>query len=515
MQMMSEALQKSAGDRLRRILEAFTKAPLKGVLVGTVITALIQSSSATTVMVVGLVNAGLMTLKEAVGVIMGANIGTTITAQMVSLKLGAYAMPAIGIGFGFSFLGRTKLQKYFGQLVLGFGILFLGIDLMGDAVSPLKESAVFERFVASVGNNRLLGVVGGAVFTGIIQSSSVTTSLLVTMASQGLITVREALPIVLGANIGTCVTALLASVGTCVAARRAALAHLLFNIIGCTVFLFLMGPLEYISTLTGSNPAHQVANAHTIFNVSTTLLLLPAFNYFVSAVTRLIPGSEGPLEFCPRYLDARLLKTPSLALAQAKKEALRMASLAEENVTLAMGLFFNQKKGDVEKIDSQEKLVDMLEARINEYLAKLAQSKLSEEQTKTLTALIHVVDDLERVSDHAQNISTLGVYKYEERLPFSDEAMKELKEMYDLVLNTLKKSIKAFESNDLGIAATIAGLDDIVDDMEKRLRKGHIKRLNEGRCYPASGVLYLDLINDLERVGDHAVNIANALLGKY
>lgn len=515
MQMMSEALQKAGGDKLRRTLEFLTKTPFKGIVVGTVVTALIQSSSATTVMVVGLVNAGLMGLREAVGVIMGANIGTTITAQLVAFKLGAYALPAIGIGFGLSFLGRTKTQKNLGQGLLGFGILFLGIDLMGEAVAPLKRSAAFTALVTSFGNVPLLGVLGGAVFTGVIQSSSVTTSLLVTLASQGMITVHEAIPVILGANIGTCVTALLASIGTSVTARRAALAHLLFNIIGNIAFLIFLGPVNKLASMLGSTAARQVANAHTAFNVGTTLLLAPFFDQFVALVTRLVPGVEQVIEFGPRYLDARLLKTPSLALAHAKKEALRMAEIATDNVITSMALFLEQKKVDVGRISKQEELVDRLESAINEYLAKVAQLKLSDEQTRALTSLIHIVDDLERISDHAQSIAELGVYKREERLPFSDEAMRELNEMYSLVLNTLKKSIKAFEQNDSAVAATIAELDDIVDDMEKKLRKGHIKRLNEGKCYPASGVIYLDLISNLERVGDHAVNIANAVLGKY
>jgi len=515
MQIMGEGLQKAAGEKMRRILEALTNSPAKGVAIGTIVTAVIQSSSATTVMVVGFVNAGLMTLRQAVGVIMGANIGTTVTAQLVAFHLVEYALPAIGIGFALSFLGRTRQQKYVGQVLLGFGILFLGMGLMGDAMKPLRTYRPFVDMLASFGRYPVLGILAGMVFTAIIQSSSATTGLVVTLCSRGLMTIYEAVPLILGANIGTCVTALIASVGTNLGARRAAMAHLLFNVGGVVLFLPFLNVLTSVAMASSASAARQAANVHTLFNVTNTFIVLPFVDRFVQLVMRLVPGEQAVVERGPKYLDQRLLSTPSVAIAQARKEAVRMARFAQENLENAIKGFFSNKPVNLSHLHDIEDCIDEIEEAINVYLARLSQRSLSEAQSRTVALLLQVANDIERVGDHAETIAELGEYRIEQRLPFSERAMEELTTMYGLVRDTFAQAVQALESGDEELAARVAKMDDVVDQMEKDLRVNHIKRLNEGKCYPASGVVFLDLISNLERIGDHAVNIADAVLGRF
>ncbi|HHW19048.1 MAG TPA: Na/Pi cotransporter family protein [Firmicutes bacterium] len=510
---MGDGLQRAAGDRMRRILEALTNNRFVGVMVGMIVTAVIQSSSATTVMVVSFVNAGLMTLEQAIGVIMGANIGTTITAQMVAFKLEKAALPSIALGMLLMLMGKKKGVKAVADCVLGFGILFLGISIMGDALSPLKTYQPFLNLMMASKSSPVIGVIVGTVFTVLIQSSSATTSLLVTMASRGMIDLGSAVPIVLGANIGTTSTALIASVGTSLTARRAALAHVLFNVFGVLVFLPFLGPFESLASRSSVEVARQIANAHTIFNVTVTLLLIPFVNQFASLVRKLLKGEESIIEHGPKYLDARLISTPFSAVMQTKKEVVRMANLCYENLETAVAIFMGDKKRDRRRFGDIEKVIDEIEEAVSYYVAKLSQQDVTDAQAKTLTSMINITADLERIGDHATSIVELADYRDEHNLPFSDEAVGELKEMISNVLSVVKTAIEALEKSDKTKAASIAAMDDALDNMEKELRARHIRRLNQGRCYPASGVVYLDLLSHLERIGDHAVNIAEEVIG--
>lgn len=509
---MSEGIQQAAGSRLRRILEALTGNVVVAVLVGVIVTAVIQSSSATTVMVVSFVNAGLMTLGQAIGVIMGANIGTTITAQMVAFKLERCALPAIAMGLPLMLLGKKRSTKALGDTLLGFGILFLGITIMGDSLEPLKSYEPFINLMITSSRVPIVGVLVGTVFTTLIQSSSATTSLLVTLASRGVISFESSVPIILGANIGTTSTALIASVGTSLAARRSALAHLLFNVIGVILFLPFLDFVEPLVARLSPEVPRQVANFHTIFNVTVTLVLLPFFNQFKSLVTRLLKGEEFVIEHGPKYLDPRLAATPWNAVVQLKKEVVRMAKLCLDNFETAVKVFTGEKKADRRRFDDIETVIDELEEAISYYVAKVSQHSVSEQHSNVLTAMIHISTDLERIGDHATTIMELADYAREQDLPFSPQAREELQAMIAEVLKVLNTAIKALEMNDRNLASTVASMDDVLDRMEKDLRNQHIRRLNQGICYPASGVVFLDILSHLERVGDHAVNVAESVM---
>ncbi len=514
MQMMGDGLQKAAGDRMRRILEALTSIPLVGVLVGSLVTALIQSSSATTVMVVGFVNAGLMTLKQAIGVIMGANIGTTITAQLIAFKLSNWIFPIITLGFALHFLGKRKGTKYLGQVLLGFGILLLGLGTMTQSMAPLKDYQGFRDFLISFGHNPLLGVSMGIVMTVMVQSSSASMGILIAMATQGLLPFESAFPVLLGTNIGTCITALLASIGTCITAKRAAFAHVLFNVFGTIIFLLAMKPfIQFVLGVTAEGDiVRQIANAHTLFNVINTILFLPIINIFHNLLIRMVPGEETVAVKCPvYYLDERMLPTPGIALSLATKELARMAEMARQNVDDAMAVFHGDDK-KLAAIGEREELIDQLEEEITAYLAKLSQKELPPSLSRRHTGLLHAVNDIERVGDHAENMAQLAMTKLEENLPFSETALEELNTMYQLVRETFTKAVHALEADSKELASCIAGSERNIDTMERDLRRSHISRLNAGKCFPGSGVVFLDMISNLERVGDHSYNIAQVVL---
>jgi phosphate:Na+ symporter len=509
---MGEGLERAAGDRLKNLLELLTRNRILGVLVGTLVTAIIQSSSATTVMVVGLVNAGLMDLMQAIGVIMGANIGTTMTAQLIAFKLTKLALPSIGLGTAVFIFGRQKTQKFIGQVILGFGLLFFGMQTMEVALKPLSSMPEFVSFMANFGKTPLLGVLAGFITTGIVQSSSATIGILQALADQGVVNISIALPILFGDNIGTCVTALLASIGANITARRAALLHLTFNIIGTLIFLLILPVVQVLISYTSSDPVRQIANAHTFFNVTNTVIQLPFAFLLVRLVTYLIPGNPEVIERGVKYIDDRLLETPSIAIVQVKKEIARMGQLSLETLKDAINIFlyYNEQKDKMAK--EKESVINELAREITRYLALLSRQSLPSDKSNLITNMINAVNDMERVGDHAMNILELAEYKDEHRLPFSNEALKELVEMSAKVQHTFSLAVEAFSNDDKNIASKIVVNEEEIDSMEKELRAHHIKRLNEGKCNPSSGVIYLDILNNLERVGDHSFNLASYIL---
>ncbi|MEW6524682.1 MAG: Na/Pi cotransporter family protein [Bacillota bacterium] len=516
MRAMGDGLQKAAGERMRRLLEGLTRNPLMGVVVGIVVTTVIQSSSATTVMVVGFVNAGLMTLPQAVGVIMGANIGTTVTAQLIAFKITDYALPAIGVGAAFFMFGPRRVQRDWGQIIFGFGCLFLGMQTMGKAVEPLKHVPRFINLTTAYSHHPVLGVITGTLMTAVIQSSSATIGILQAMAREGLVTLRVALPILFGDNIGTCVTALISSIGTSVTARRAAMLHLMINAIGATVFIILLPVVTTVVTRTSPDVVRQIANAHTLFNVTNTLLLLPVAGYLLWLVQRLVPGSPAPqLERGPKYLDRRLLNTPSVAMGQVAKELVRMGELAGQMLADAFDGFLS---GDLRKAKAaleKEEVVNELEREITVYMVTIYQRVLTRSQSERLNVLFNIVNDIERVGDHAENIAELAEYKKEQGLPFSPQALDGLNTMYQTVSEAFAKALSALNDDDLELANEVIEQERLIDRMEKELRQAHISRLNQGRCYPGSGVVFLDVISNLERIGDHSCSMANCLLGNF
>ncbi len=508
---MGEGLQNSAGDKVRKILETLTGNRLAAVFVGIAVTAVIQASGATTVMAVGFVNAGLMTLEQAIGVIMGSNIGTTVTAQLVAFKLDEYALAAVAVGVVLRFAARGKRSRAFSDFLLGFGLLFLGIGILKTALEGLRTYPPFMKLMLASRDRPVLGALVGALFTTAIQSSSATTSLLVTMAQKGLISLGAAIPVVFGANIGTTSTALIASAGTSLAARRAALAHLCFNVVGTLLFLPLLGPFEKAAASTSPYVARQIANAHTIFNVGVTLILLPFIPNFANLVTKLLRGEESITEHGPRFLDPRFISVPFSAVSQLKKEVARMAQLAKRNLKTSFDVFTGEGKPDRKRFESIEEVIDGLEAAVSHYVARVSRRSVTGDQAKILTDMINVATDLERIADHATDIVELADYKDEQNLPFSDEAAQELRNMITLVMDLVTYMTECLETHDNERAASLRGMGDIINGLEKDLRARHIKRLNQGICHPASGIVYLEFLTHLKRIGDHVARVAKVI----
>lgn len=509
---MAEGMQNAAGDKLKRILELFTSRPTIAILTGALATMIVQSSSSTTVMVVGFVNAGLMNLTQAVGTIMGANIGTTITAQIVAFKITDIALPLIGIGAILNFLSRRKAVQNIGLGILGFGMLFYGMEIMSGSIAPLREYEPFINMLVRFGQNPLLGVLAGALFTLIIQSSSATTGVAIALSLQGLIDLPSGIALTLGANIGTCITALLASIGTSVTAKRAAVAHVMFNFFGAVLFLVLIKPFASIVAHTGSTVARQLANAHTIFNVTNTVLLFPFINQFVALIERIIPGEDYGPGTKPQFLDRNILHTPAAIIA-ATRETLRMCDISLEMLNESFQSFLTGDQDLMESVLVKEETINKLEREIVSYLTAAADNPWTPKQHQKITSLIHSAHDVERVADLSTNIVELAQAKSKHYVKLSDTAVEELQTMFAKVESIYARAIEVLRTEKVKAAENLIAEDDEVDRMEKEFRDSHIRRLNEGKCHPEAGVLYLDVISTLERVADHGTNLAEAVTG--
>lgn len=503
--LMGESLQDLAGDRLRRLIASLTSTPVRGVIVGTLVTVLIQSSSGTTVMTVSFVHAGLMTLKQAVGVIMGANIGTTVTAQLIAFKIKDFALPIVGIGMILAVFGRTKHQRYAGNGMVGFGLLFLGMQNMEAAMSFLRDR---KDFFLAFSHHPVLGVLAGTLLTMVVQSSSATVGLTIAMTSQGLLSLDAAIPILLGDNIGTTITAVLASLGSKRAAKQAAAAHVLFNLIGVTIFLVFLTPFKHLVLLTSADPSREIANAHTLFNSLNTCLFLPFVSPFVRLVQRLIPGDDSVLDMGPRYLDPKLIDaSPAAAVDAVRKELVRMGHLAKEMLMNVRRAFLEDNVQMVQEVYQTEKVVNELNREIARYAAGVWRT-LPEDLSMLLSSYVNGVGDVERVGDHAENLIELYEYKIEHGVKFSEMGIQEFQEMIDTAIRAFEASLEAIADEDPRLAKAAQALEPEIDAMEKRLRKRHIQRLNEGACSPDAGVVFIDILSNLERIGDHAHNLA-------
>lgn len=512
---MGDGLQEAAGPHMRRILENLTGSKLRAVLVGVFVTAIMQASGATAVLAITFVNAGLMSLEQALAVIMGASIGTTVTAQIVSFNLGGFALPCIGLGMLIRMYSRKKGDHGIADFLVGFGLLFLGLQVLGDALTPLKTYPPFIELIMESESRPLMGFALGTVLTVLLQSSSATTGMLVTMAAKDLLSLKAALPAVLGANVGTTSTALFSSIGGSLGARRTAVGYFLFKAIGALVFLPLIGPYSRLVGMTSVRASRQIANAHTLFSVITTLVFLPFLEQFASLVKTLVKGEEQVLERGPQYLNFRDTSKPYVALVQASREVVRMAELCRENLTSACRLVFAGKKQDARRFDDIEDLINQLQEDIVSFVTAVSQEGLSADQANTVTSIVSLVSDIERTADHAVAIRDLALYKDKNNLPFSAEALGELQSMVDGVSRIFSAAIEALATGNVEAVAEIAGMDDVMDLKERELRARHIRRLNQGICYPASGVVYLEILTRLERVGDHAVNIAEVVIASY
>ncbi|KHS58163.1 MULTISPECIES: Na/Pi cotransporter family protein [Terrisporobacter] len=518
MNLMGEALEKAAGSKLKKIIELLTSNIFMGVLVGTLVTAVIQSSSATTVMVVGFVNAGIMTLPQAVGVIMGANIGTTVTAQLVSIDMNGLAPVALGIGIILYLFGGKPKTKHIAEVLIGFGILFTGMDFMKEAVQPLSEYQGFTNALLTFGKYPILGLLLGFGITAIIQSSSASMGMLVVLASQGLIPLNSALPILYGQNIGTCVTSLLSSIGASISAKRAALIHLIFNILGTVIFLLFLNKIVVagVTYIDPNNVARQIANVHTIFNIASTLILLPFNKMIIKLATRLIPDShlEDDDVKVVKFIDDRMIETPSIALLNVEKETLRMGEKSKQSLDCAMRGIMEKSQKDLSNTLKKEKTINELQKTILSYLLKLSKAPLNEESREVIDSLFNTVNDIERIGDHAENLAELGENSIANDVVFSDHAKNELNDMYNKVLSTYTYALESMRTSDVDLACKVIKMEEQVDIMEKSCRVNHMRRLNNNMCSIDNGIIYLEIITNLERVSDHAVNIAQQVIAQ-
>lgn len=515
MTLMGNGLQKAAGDRLKKIIGMLTSHRLLGVVVGALVTAVIQSSSATTVMVVGFVNAGLMQLNQAVGVIMGANVGTTITGHLVSFDLEAIAPVTVGIGVLMHMLSKNQRSKNYSEILIGFGILFIGMSYMKDALHPLREVQAFKDALINFGKNPLLGILMGFTLTMLVQSSSASIGILIALASQGMLPMESALPILYGDNIGTCTTALISSIGTNRNAQRAAVMHLIFNIIGTVLFsVFLNKPiLGLVTHLDPTNIPRQIANTHTFFNLINVAIQLPFAGLIVKIAERVIPAEDSELALkSTKFLDLRMLSTPSFALNNTIKECIHMGETARYSFECSMQAFLEKNKDMANKTFDTEKKVNQLEKEIMEYLIQLSNAEISGVDRSIVDELFNTINDLERIGDHADNIAELAVSYIDRGLNFSEESIHDMKIMYDKVLQACNLTLEAMASGDAKTAKMAVDVENEVNMIEKSCRSGHIYRLNNNRCHPEEGIIFADLLSNMERISDHASNMARAII---
>lgn len=515
MTLMSDGIEKAAGAKLRGILGMFTKNRFMGTLVGVIFTGIIQSSSACTVMVVSFVNSGLMTLTQAAGVIFGANIGTTITSQLVSFNLSKIAPVFVLLGILVVMFCKNEMVKKIGDIVLGFGVLFMGLSLMSESMSGIKESTEVVNALAGL-DNPLLAVLLGVVVTSIIQSSSVTVSIILLMANQGLLGLPICLYVILGCNIGACSSAMIASLSGKKNAKRAALIHLLFNIIG-TIILFVMLQLmgdtivEWIGSISKDN-GRFVANAHTLIKVFQVIVLFPFSNLIVKLTYLIVPGEDVKVgyreSYTLKYIGDKVVFNPATAVVEVINELERMADLAGENLNRAMNALITLDQEDIDEVHEVEKNINFLNHAITDYMVKINQSTLPIEDLKSIGALFHVANDIERVGDHAENIAECATSRIEGNISISKEAQLELGKMLDMVNDCYRYSVELFAHGKEEYIQKIVDLENSIDIMERELQKNHVRRLTANQCTPEAGMLFSDIISGLERIADHAVNIA-------
>ena len=518
MNLMSEGIEKAAGAKLRNILELFTKNKFMGMIVGILFTGIVQSSSACTVMVVSFVNSGLMNLYQAAGVIFGANIGTTVTSQLVSFNLSKIAPLFVLIGVIMVSFIKNETSKKLGDIVLGFGVLFMGLSTMSSSMGVLKESEeVVKAFMGL--DNPLLAVLLGTLVTSIIQSSSVTVSIILLMATQGLLELNIVMYIILGCNIGSCATAMIAALSGKKDAKRAALIHLLFNIIGSVIlFVILQIAGESIIRMIQSFSADNgrfVANAHTLIKLFQVIILFPFSSLIVKMTYLLIPGEDKKVGYREvntlKYIGDKVVFNPATAVVEVIKEIERMGELASENLNRAMNGLITLDEEDINEVYEVEKNINFLNHAITNYLVKINQSTLPIEDLKSIGALFHVVNDIERIGDHAVNVADNARTRKVKELSFSKEAQFEMGKMMDKVNTIIRYSIEMFAEGKYEHMTAISVLEDEIDHLERELQQAHIDRLTRGECTPDAGMLYSDIVSGLERVADHAVNIAFAI----
>ncbi|WP_245808797.1 Na/Pi cotransporter family protein [Shouchella patagoniensis] len=514
---MGDGLQKTAGDRLRDLLDKYTSNPFMGLIAGIVVTILLQSSTATTVLTIGLVNAGFMKLRQAIAVIMGANIGTTTTAFIIGLPIKEYSLPIMAVGAFLIFFFKKKRITSIGQVIFGFGGLFYGLDLMGSSLRPLSGWEPFVDFTARMSENPLLGVVVGVILAVALQSSTAAIGLVQQLYEQGAMSLGAALPVLIGDNIGTTLTAVLVAIGATVAARRAALTHVIFNVIGAILvmiaFPLFVTCIEYLAGQFNLNPAMQIASAHGVYNVSNVIIQFPFIASLAYIVTKLVPGDGLDLDYKPKHLDPIFIgNSPAIALGQAKQEVIHMADYSKRGLKQAIRYMETGEKKDADLALQYELAINNLDREITDYLVKISARSLSATDSNLHSTLLNAVRDIERIGDHMENIVELKDYQKANKVTLSGIALADLNEMFELTYSTLEEAMDSLEKDDLDKAHDVLKHEELIDKMERKLRKQHIQRMNDGECSGAAGIIFVDIISNLERIGDHSVNIAEVVI---
>ena len=507
--MMGHGLERAAGNSLRKILSALTNNLLMGVGLGTVVTSIIQSSSAVTVLVVGFTNAGLMTLKQALGVIYGANIGTTMTGQLMRLKITEYALPIIAVGVIINLAAKSDRSKNLGNAITGFGILFLGLTTLGSGADYVKTNPWIRDIIIKYTSNPLAAVGIGVFVTSIIQSSSASTGLVIALADVGLINFPSAAGIILGNNIGTCVTALLASINTDRAARRTAIAHVLFNVTGVSLALpFFYTIVRFIQT-TATDTVGQIANLHTIFNIATTLLFIPFTPIFVKLLYRLVPDEEGKLNYGPRYLNKLLIETPEAAFAALYKELQHCHDVATLMVKQIFQSIFDNDRSPLPDVMKEEDILNNLQSELIQYVVLLSKQHLDTDQSQQIPSILHIVGDAERIGDHAKDMVELANNKTEEKIVFTAEANLELQQIQTQMLELAELALHSLDSQveNHDVLFQAQRLEWSIKQLTEQGRRGHMTRLEVGNCTVRAGILYMDILSHLERISEHYANM--------
>ena len=516
---MGDGLQQAAGDRLRYYIDKYTSNPFFGILVGIGMTALIQSSSGVTVITVGLVSAGLLTLRQAIGIVMGANIGTTVTSFIIGFKLGDYALPMLFLGAVCLFFTKNRTINNIGRIVFGVGGIFFALNLMSGAMEPLKDLQVFKDYMVELSKNPILGVLVGTGLTLLIQASSATIGILQNLYASHLIDLQGALPVLFGDNIGTTITAIIASLGANIAAKRVAGAHVAFNVIGtviCIVFLVpFTGLIQWFESFLNLAPEMTIAFAHGTFNITNTIIQFPFIGALAFLVTKLIPGEDEVVKYEPLYLDEQLIKqAPSIALGNAKKELLHLGNYAAKAFDLSYDYIINSNEKVAEKGHKTEEAINTIDEKLTRYLISLSGEALSQKESEVLTNILDSSRDLERIGDHAEALLNLNDYLQRKNVQFSEAALEELAEIYLKTSDFVKDALESVENNDLEQAQALIERHEDINNMERVLRKTHIKRLNNGECSTQAGVNFIDIISHYTRVSDHAMNLAEKVLAE-
>ena len=509
---LSASLEKFAGEKIKQFLAKLTGNPLKGCLLGASTATILQSSSLTMIILIGLMNAGILTLKQGIGVMLGSEIGTTVTAQLIAFKIGVYFLPLIAFGFFLFSLAKNSKYKNIGQMIMGFGLIYLGMDIMSSSILPLQSEPGLSDFLFNFGQFPLYGLIAGVAVTALFQSSAALVGLVISLGMNNLITLNAAIAMILGANIGTCVGELFAVIGSSLSSKRLALGQLAINVFGILLFFPFIGNFSgFLESLSPDLP-RQIANAHTIFNVTVTLIMLPLTGVLVSVLQRLLPGEETRIKRGTEFIDEKLFAAPSIALSQAEKEVLRMGSLTREMLDKATSAIQEDKKEAIAKVKELEGIVDEIYHAVDKYLDDSRFVNLNEKEFRKLAYLKHSLSDIERVGDHANNLVELAEKKMKKALPFSEDAKKEIATMCDKAKMIYEKALAVLGGEGEEVVNTVRELEVEIDRLQRVFEANHIRRLEYKVCNPLVGIIFVDILRNLERVGDHSTNIANASL---